>query len=164
MSKWMKRSALSSVPVVMVSILKGNHVGASLLDSQQLGTILNARHPQCLTANIVLQIEAKGVVGLCQPDHCHRKNIPDHRQKLPCHLCATVCALLRRKTQICRKMVTQCYEAVKLRTRPRRYMKIKPELLLIHEKGAGFWSRELHCWVTSCFDNKGVFIPPDWGV
>ena len=63
-----------------------------------------------------------------------------------------------------KKIVTQCYEAVELRTRPGRHMKIEPELLLIHEKGAGFWSHELHCWVTGYFDNKGVFIPPDWGV
>ena len=75
-----------------------------------------------------------------------------------------LCSIAAEKPDLPDKIVTQCYEAVKLRTRPRRYMKINPELLLIHEKGASFWSRELHCWVTSYFDNKGAFVPSDGGM
>ena len=75
-----------------------------------------------------------------------------------------LCSIAAELPDLPEKIVTECYEAVKLRARPGRYMKIKPELLLIHDKGAGFWSHELHCGVTNYFDYKGVFIPPNWGV
>ena len=55
-----------------------------------------------------------------------------------------LCSIAAELPDLPEKIDTECYEAVKLGARPERYMKIKPELLLIHEKGAGFWSHELH--------------------
>ena len=68
------------------------------------------------------------------------------------------------KPDLSDKTVNQSYEATKLRTRPRRYMKVELKLLPMDEGGTSFWSDKLHCWVTGYFENKGVFIPPDWGV
>ena len=67
------------------------------------------------------------------------------------------------KPDLSYKTVNQCYEANKLRTRLRRYMKVESELLPMDEGDTSFWSDKLHCRVTGDFDNKGVFIPPDWG-
>jgi len=60
-------------------------------------------------------------------------------------------------------IINKCYEATKLRTRPGRYMQVERELLPMDEGGTSFWSNKMHCWITGHFDNKGAFIPPDWG-
>ena len=72
------------------------------------------------------------------------------------------------KPDLSDKTVNQSYEATKLRTRPRRYMKVELKLLPTDEGGTSFWSDKLHCWVTGYFEIKvyssrqiGAFSPAD---
>jgi hypothetical protein len=93
------------------------------------------------------------------------KNIPLPRAKIAMSsMRGWLRSIDAEKPDLSDPVVTKCYEATKLRTRPGRYMKVEPELLPMDEGGTSFWSDKLHCWVTGYFDNKGVFIPPDWGV
>ena len=90
------------------------------------------------------------------------KNIPLPRAKIAMSsMRGWLRSIDAEKPDLSDPVVTKCYEATKLRTRPGRYMKVEPKLLPMDEGGTSFWSDKLHCWVTGYFDNKGVFIPPD---
>ena len=91
------------------------------------------------------------------------KNIPLPRAKIAL---ASMRGWLRRinpeKPDLTDPNIAKCYEATKIRTKPGRYSKSKPELLPMEDGGSSYWSTKLHCWITGSYDKDGVFVPPDW--